>query len=128
MGPWILSIRDTAADDSGTLRTWAVIFSHFDCMVGIEPSSVPLLFKLSQNYPNPFNPTTTIEYSLPQGSDVKVVVYDANGKETATLVNEYKTPGHYRLIWDASGLPSGVYFCKITAGGFKDTRKMVLVK
>jgi hypothetical protein len=128
MGPWILSIRDTAADDSGTLRSWAMVFSHFECMVGIEPNSVPVRYSLSQNYPNPFNPSTTIEYSLVKPSNVKLVVYDANGKEVIKLVNEYKSSGYYRIIWDASALPSGVYFYEITTDEFKDSRKMVLVK
>ncbi|MCI0716977.1 MAG: T9SS type A sorting domain-containing protein [Chlorobi bacterium] len=128
MGPWILSVRDTAADDSGTLRSWAIVFSHFECMVGIEPNSVPVKYSLSQNYPNPFNPATTIEYSLLKPSNVKLVVYDANGKEVIKLVNEYKPSGYYRLIWDASALPSGVYFYEITTDEFKDSKKMVLIK
>jgi hypothetical protein len=90
--------------------------------------NVPTEYKLEQNYPNPFNPTTTINYSIPKGSEVKIVVYDMLGHEINTIVNEFKTTGNYSVVFDASNLASGIYYYKISAGDFKDTKKMILVK
>ena len=76
--------------------------------------TLPEHYVLSQNFPNPFNPTTTIEYQLPQDAFVKLVVYDILGREVKTLVNEQKAAGSYKVLFDSSNLPSGVYFCRIT--------------
>jgi hypothetical protein len=97
--------------------------------VGIgNKNQIPSVYSLSQNYPNPFNPTTNISFSIPRQGMVKLVVYDVIGKEVATLVNEVKQAGEYNLSFDASKIPSGVYFYKLTSGSFVDTKKMVLVK
>ncbi|MCF8239799.1 MAG: T9SS type A sorting domain-containing protein [Melioribacteraceae bacterium] len=100
-----------------------------------DDSAIPLKFELSQNYPNPFNPSTSIRYSVPDdiyGEDqfVKLVVYDILGNQVAQLVNGYKSPGYYEVEFDtgSKGLTSGVYFCTITAGDFKQTKKMMLMK
>lgn len=85
-------------------------------------------YNLSQNFPNPFNPATNINFSIPENGFVKIVVFDILGKEVATLVNEEKSAGEYRIMFDASELNSGVYFYKITAGDFTDVKKMLLVK
>ena len=85
-------------------------------------------FELNQNYPNPFNPTTQIEYSLPERGHVSLKVYDLLGKEVAMLVNEHKAPGSYEVSFDASGLSSGVYFYRLKANGFVDTKKLVVLK
>ena len=85
-------------------------------------------FKLNQNYPNPFNPSTNIEYSLPVSGNVSLVVYDNLGKEVARLVNENKVAGNYNVEFDASNLPSGIYFYKLTSGKFSETKKMILLK
>ena len=90
--------------------------------------SVPSDFSLSQNYPNPFNPSTQISFSIPENSNVVLKVYDVSGKEIATLVNETKSSGNYHVVFDASKYASGIYFYKITAGSFTDTRKMILLK
>ena len=89
---------------------------------------MPEDFVLSQNYPNPFNPTTTIQYQLPTGSNVKVVVYDALGKEVAVLVNQYQNAGTYTANFKASNLASGIYFCRMEAGSFVKVNKMLLLK
>jgi hypothetical protein len=96
---------------------------------------VPEKYSLEQNYPNPFNPKTTIQYTVGgvrgQGigvSGVSLVVYDVLGREVAVLVNERKAPGTYEVRFDASSLSSGVYFYRLTAGDFVQTRKMVLAK
>ena len=89
---------------------------------------LPEKYELYQNYPNPFNPSTTIKYSVPQGSNVLIKVFDILGNEIETLVNEEKLVGIYEASWNATSLPSGVYFYKLQAGSFIDTGKMILLK
>ena len=96
----------------------------------------PKEFSLSQNYPNPFNPSTTIKYAIPLlggagGGSVTLKVYDVLGNEVATLVDEYKTAGSYEVEFKTSGiknLASGIYFYRLKAGSFTETKKMVLLK
>ena len=83
---------------------------------------------LGQNYPNPFNPSTTISWQLPVGSRQTLIIYEVLGNEVTTLVDEYKPAGSYQIEFDASSLPSGIYFYKITAGEFFETKKMLLLK
>jgi photosystem II stability/assembly factor-like uncharacterized protein len=85
-------------------------------------------FALLQNYPNPFNPATVIRYQLPVVSDVFLVVHDMLGREVSELVNERRQPGTYAERFDGSGLSSGVYFYRLTAGSFTQTRKLVLIR
>lgn len=85
-------------------------------------------YSLSQNFPNPFNPLTVITYYLPKRSAVKLTVTDVSGREVATLVNEFQNEGSYSAEFDASGFASGVYFYRIEAGNFVQTKKMTLVK
>ena len=91
-------------------------------------SKMPLEFKLLQNYPNPFNPTTTIKYSLTKLSFVAIKVFDVLGKEINTIENEVKAPGNYEIEFHTSNIPSGVYFYRLQAGDFVDTKKMLLLK
>ena len=88
----------------------------------------PENFRLEQNYPNPFNPTTTIKYSIPESGIVSLKFYDILGNEVASLVNEEKAPGVYSVTFDAGNLSSGVYFYKIQAGKFTESKKMTLIK
>ncbi len=88
----------------------------------------PINYSLSQNYPNPFNPTTTIKYQIPELSFVTLKVYDVLGKEVTTLVNEEKPAGEYEVKFNATGLPSGIYFYRLHAGNYVETKKMVLMK
>jgi hypothetical protein len=102
-----------------------------------------LSFSLSQNYPNPFNPSTKISFKIPSPEAessprrgwlkagvglVTLKVYDITGKEVAVLVNETLQPGTYEVTFDGSGLTSGVYFYKLHAGEFMETKRMVLIK
>lgn len=87
-----------------------------------------LSFQLFQNYPNPFNPNTTIRYEIPERSFVTIKVYNVLGKEIATLVNEEKPNGNYEVNFKANGLASGIYYYRITAGDFSQTKKMILLK
>jgi len=93
-----------------------------------ENQQLPSGFDLKQNYPNPFNPTTTIEFSLPERSFVKLTVYNALGQEVAVLVDEEKSPGKYAVTFDASKLSSGIYFYRLETPKFIETKKMILVK
>ena len=100
-----------------------------DYLVDVEKlSSVPKEFILSQNYPNPFNPTTVIEFSLPQTSNVSLKIYDVLGREVKELLNDKKTSGTYMVNFDAGNLSSGLYFYKLDTDNFSKVRKMLLVK
>lgn len=97
--------------------------------VGIQPKSgVIISYSLSQNYPNPFNPSTVIQYQIPNSDNVILKIYDVLGNKLITLVNEKQNAGRYSVEWDASGYPSGVYFCKLETVKFTKTKKMLLVK
>jgi len=91
-------------------------------------SAVPLDFGLYANYPNPFNPATTIHYDVKETGLVSLKVFDLLGREVVTLVNGKMATGSHTIVWDATGLPSGVYLCRMEAERFTETRKMVLVK
>ncbi|MCH7963353.1 MAG: T9SS type A sorting domain-containing protein [Bacteroidetes bacterium] len=89
---------------------------------------IPESYELDQNFPNPFNPTTTIYYELPLEGFVTLKVFDVLGKEVKTLIGGYKTEGRYEVEFDATNLPSGIYFYQLRAGSFVETKKMVLMK
>ncbi len=91
-------------------------------------SEVPGTFSLGQNYPNPFNPATNIEFAIPKSSYVKLVIYDLIGQEIAVPVNTDLKAGKYKVDWVSVNSPSGVYFYKLSAGEFSETRKMTLIK
>lgn len=93
-----------------------------------ELSDYPSGFHLNQNYPNPFNPSTTISFLVPNEEFVSLKVYNSLGEEVAELVNETKPAGNYSVTFDASELTSGIYFYKISAGNFIETKKMIYLK
>ena len=93
-----------------------------------ESDILPLQFHLANNYPNPFNPVTTISYTLPYSEFVSLKIYNINGQEIATLVNQHKETGRHIVTFDAENLPSGVLFYRISAGHFNQIKKMVIVK
>jgi len=93
-----------------------------------ENDSAPTIFALEQNYPNPFNPSTRIQYSVNSYQFVSLKVYDVLGKEVASLVNEYKPAGSHRVSFDASKMPSGLYFYRLTTTNFSQMKKMLVVK
>jgi hypothetical protein len=96
--------------------------------VGQASPSVAERFALHQNYPNPFNPSTRISFSIPRSSSVTLKVYDLLGREVATLVNEQVSPGAYERTFSAEGLAGGVYFYKLQAAGFVQTKKLLLLR
>ena len=106
-------------DYDGTFSYSKVIEAEFD---------IPDKYSLSQNYPNPFNPTTKITYTIPKEGKVSVKIFDMIGREVATLVNEEKPVGNYEVTFDATVLPSGVYFYQLKAEKFIETKKLILLK
>jgi len=117
--------------DEGNDGTIDDTLSLINKLTGIgndQGSVIPKEFRLEQNYPNPFNPSTTIRYQIPINSHVSLKVYDVLGNEVATLVDEYREAGRYEVEFNAKGLASGVYFYKLQAGIFVETKKMLLVK
>lgn len=96
--------------------------------VNVISSEVPSGFSLYQNYPNPFNPVTTIKFDVQKQALVKLRIYDILGREVAVLINENLRVGSYEAIFSSAKLASGIYFYEMTAGDYRDTKKMVLVK
>ena len=118
-----------------TLNGWAVgafgrVYKFNKETIGIKNGgeNSPVSFNLYQNYPNPFNPLTRIYYELPENSYVRLCVYDVLGREVKSLVDGEIPRGKHESDWNASGLPSGVYFYKMEAGTYTQTKKMVLLK
>jgi M6 family metalloprotease-like protein len=102
---------------------------QFEVVTAVDVSTeMPRRFTLAQNYPNPFNPSTTIRYELPHASPVSLKVFNSLGQEVATLVNEAKPAGVFSVQFDAGSLASGLYFYRLQAGNFVETRKMLVVK
>jgi hypothetical protein len=101
-----------------------------ECSDGVEEriKKFPGEYRLSQNYPNPQNPTSTITYDLPKASYVTLNIYNTLGQQVTTLIDEQKQPGRYDILFDGSKLTSGVYFYRIVAGEFTQTKKMILIR
>ncbi|MCX6163125.1 MAG: T9SS type A sorting domain-containing protein [Ignavibacteriae bacterium] len=99
-------------------------------IIGIQNISAetPSAYSLGQNYPNPFNPVTRIRYELPRAVVVRLAVYDVMGREVEMLVNERQTAGSYEAVWDGTRFASGVYFYRLTAEEYGETKRMLLVK
>lgn len=98
-------------------------------VVGVkEINEIPKEFSLSQNYPNPLNPSTTINYSLPKSENISLIVYDMLGREVQIIDSGFKGAGYYSIIFDASKLSSGIYFYRIKAGNYTETKKMLILK
>jgi len=107
--------------------SWKYTYTYI--IAGVEQLTDGIkAYSLSNNYPNPFNPSTTIKFQIPELSIVTLKVYDVLGNEIAILVNEEKPAGNYEIQFDATAFPSGVYFYKLQAGSFVETKKMVLMK
>jgi hypothetical protein len=93
-----------------------------------DDAILPTVFALHQNYPNPFNPTTNISYDVPVQGLVQLDVFDVLGRKITTLVNGEMNAGRYNVAWNASEMPSGIYFCRMQAENFHQVRKVVLLK
>jgi plastocyanin len=99
-------------------------------VIGITPigNELPQKFNLAQNYPNPFNPVTNIEFDIPKSSFVKLSVMNLLGQKVDVLVDKQLNAGRYNADWDASAYPSGIYFYKLEAEGYVNTKRMILIK
>ncbi len=96
-------------------------------------NEIPTEFELSYNYPNPFNPSTKFKYALPEGRNVKIIIYDINGSKVTELVNNYQGAGTYEVTWNGKNdqglqVSSGTYIYSVQAGDFVQTKKMVMIK
>ena len=120
----------TVAGISGDGWGFAGVLVNCPLMTGIDEleEGLPSHYFLGQNYPNPFNPSTTIEYALPTAGFVTLKIYDMLGEEVATLVEAEKPAGQYKAEWQAQTRPSGVYFYRLAANGFTETRRLILLR
>jgi hypothetical protein len=96
--------------------------------IKLVPNIVPEKFSLGQNYPNPFNSMCNVKFSMCNAGNVKLLVYDVQGREVQTLVNESLKPGTYEVSFDGSRLNSGVYFYRLVTDGYRETKKMIMIK
>jgi PKD repeat protein len=114
--------------DSASSNIFIVILKRTNVGITQLSSTIPDKFKLENNYPNPFNPTTKIVFEIPKSVNVELRIYDAIGREIETLVNNKLQPGRYEYTWGAHTLSSGLYFYRLKANGFVQTKRMVLIK
>ena len=127
------SVSSIVADDSNLYAAlgqsvWRRPISEMITAVKTLPSTKPFTFLLFQNYPNPFNPTTVISYQLPTNDFMRLEIYDVLGRKIKTLVSERQSAGAHSVTFNAGGLSSGVYFYRLTAGSFVETKKLMLIK
>lgn len=113
--------------DSIEIQSYPVMLKVIST-TSVASENTPAHFQLFNNYPNPFNPSTTIAFSLPSRFFVSLKIFDVMGKEVATVVSEVFNKGTYKRQWNAQGLSSGVYYCRIQTGSFTETKKLVIVK
>ena len=122
----------TVMDDSGSAAMDSTDVWVVQSAVGLRENEKifqPKLFQLKQNYPNPFNPATVVSYQLPTASSIEVTVYNTLGQNVRTLVKGRKEAGLHSIMFNANGLPSGVYYYRLsTKNGFVQIRKMVLIQ
>jgi len=104
------------------------VISHSSTGIGPVDCQVSDNFSLTQNYPNPFNAATTIQYNLPEASTVTIDIYDINGRKVTGLFNGIQPAGSHQVIWDANDVSTGMYFYKLQANDYTETKKMVLLK
>jgi hypothetical protein len=123
-------LTETTADVTAAGNPAIVTVYSGGLVTSVEQAAqdVPGVFALDQNYPNPFNPSTRISFSTPHSSFVILKLYDLLGREVATLVNEQVSPGAYERTFSAEGLAGGVYFYKLQAAGFVQTKKLLLLR
>jgi len=127
IGSDTISAKVVSGNDTVSIFT-KITVQYISPVSVIEDEIAADRFYLYQNYPQPFNPSTKIKYQLPEVSTVTLKIYDVLGKEVATLVNETKSAGTYEVVFDATGLTSGIYFYTLNAGSFSETKKMILTK
>ena len=120
--------RANAANDAGT-SDWSVVWSFRTLVTSVEVTlGIPAEFSLSQNYPNPFNPSTVIRYGLPHRSHVTLETFDHIGQRITVLLDIDQEAGYHTVVFEGRGLATGVYFYRLRAGDFTETRKLVLLR
>ena len=97
-------------------------------VTGVATTEVPVKYELSQNFPNPFNPTTKISYTVAKQTDVRIIVFDALGKQVSEMVKHDVPAGSYNVDFNGARFGSGVYFYRLVTNEFTDTKKMMLIK
>jgi hypothetical protein len=123
-GTWYFRLRQIDLD--GTVHHTRSV--RLDVSTAVDQYVLPDRFLFKQNYPNPFNPSTTIEFVLPRTSRVVLTIHDMLGREIVTLLDRELLQGEHRVEWNSTGSPSGVYVCRMIAGSFQQSRKLVLTK
>ena len=118
----------TSAQNQLQLGFWRTNVGTLTGILVPAEAAVPLRYELWQNYPNPFNPSTTIAFSVPEPTLISLKIFNLCGREVATLANRRFPPGRYKIVWNATGRASGVYFYRLRANGFVAVRKMLLEK
>jgi ligand-binding sensor domain-containing protein len=128
---WAIAIDGQGNKWIGTYNGGLAVYREGGVILPVEvkeTSEIPSKFTLYQNYPNPFNPSTTIEFDIPERTNVKLVIYDILGREIETLIDKELEPGKYKINFTATNLPSGVYFYTLRTPKFTKTNKMLLIK
>ena len=96
--------------------------------MNIIDNLIPTKYELMTAYPNPFNPITNITYGLPEYTNIQIVIFDLSGKQIASLINEFQSPGYHSINWNADSHPSGMYFVNMITSEYISTQKLMLVK
>ncbi len=127
LGQSVIGLMSTT-DHTILAGFWYTTFERATSIEQIQEEGLPRGFRLDQNYPNPFNPMTTLAFAIPQGAHVTLKVFDSLGRVVSMLVDKALGPGAYNVVFDAEDLPSGVYFYRIEAEEFVQTKKLILLK
>ena len=120
-----------AFNDAAALVTRGTVFSFDTILLGIAgnfPGALPAGYSLSQNYPNPFNPSTIIRYGIPRQSAVTLRVFNTLGQQVAVLMNKTQEAGYHEVTFDGSAMASGVYFYRLKAGDYVETKRLLLIR
>ncbi|MFC1540976.1 T9SS type A sorting domain-containing protein [Candidatus Latescibacterota bacterium] len=130
LAPGVGMVKYSDNTDCTPSEIWELIsYNIVDYPVHVAESEIiPSALEINNVYPNPFNLSTAIEYNLPQNSHITLSIYNISGQRVSVLKDEYQQAGTYTTAWDATGFPSGLYFCTLEANGFVQTRKMLLMK
>jgi hypothetical protein len=128
-GLFLVVAMASSQRDTGLVQPTGVTLLLPSSIVSVgQGAMVPANHTLEQNYPNPFNPATTISFDIPAKSFVSLRVFDALGREVSALLGEELSPGTYSRQWNAVNVPSGIYFYRLQAGEFVETKKMILLR
>ncbi len=109
-------------------RSWMLLRGGDPSLAEAGMANAPAAIALDHPHPNPFNPATVIGYTVTRPSTVELAIFNTLGQKVAMPVSGHRGPGRYTVTWDASGMPAGVYFCRVSSGGRSDTRKMMLLR